>query len=81
MLPSIRGTGNRQKGYPDHNVVVMNRWGNRVFEAAPYNSDWEGNNQFGISFGDELPDGTYYYVIELNDDKTDPVKGWVYIKR
>jgi gliding motility-associated-like protein len=62
-------------------VLVFNRWGNRVFEAAPYNSDWDGTNQFGISLGDDLPDGTYFYILELNDEDNTVHKGWVYIKR
>jgi gliding motility-associated-like protein len=67
--------------YPDNNILVFNRWGNRVFEASPYQNDWEGKNQFGISIGDELPDGTYFYILELNDPDETVFKGWVYIKR
>jgi gliding motility-associated-like protein len=67
--------------FPNHTLVIFNRWGNKVFEAAPYKSDWGGENVFGLSIGNELPDGTYYYIIEYNDGITPPTKGWVYIKR
>lgn len=67
--------------YPDHELIVFNRWGNKVFRAAPYENNWEGQNTFGISIGDELPDGTYYYILELRDEKNIVMKGWVYIKR
>ena len=39
-------------------MQVYNRWGNRVFESDNYNGDWKGDN---------LPDGTYYYVVNGSD--------------
>ena len=35
-------------------VQVYNRWGNKVFESNNYLGDWKGDN---------LPDGTYYYLV------------------
>ncbi|NND95399.1 MAG: tandem-95 repeat protein, partial [Flavobacteriales bacterium] len=69
------------QAYPNNQLLIFNRWGNKVFEAAPYLNDWRGDNQFGISIGDKLPDGTYYYILELNDEDGQIMKGWVYIKR
>lgn len=41
-------------------VQIFNRWGDIVFESDDYQNNWNG--KFG---GQILPDGTYYYVINL----------------
>ncbi|MES2622567.1 MAG: gliding motility-associated C-terminal domain-containing protein [Bacteroidota bacterium] len=46
--------------FPDHEVRIINRWGDEVFFAAPYLNDWAGTWK-----GDELPGATYYYVIHI----------------
>ncbi|MGC9471005.1 MAG: gliding motility-associated C-terminal domain-containing protein, partial [Bacteroidales bacterium] len=52
--------------YPDMVVEVFNRWGERVFYSEGYSSDreWDGTYK-----GKDLPIGTYYYVIRLNDGR------------
>ncbi len=53
--------------YPDNEVQIFNRWGNKVFEAKPYNNNWDGTSKNG----GELPAAAYYYILKLNDpDKT-----------
>ncbi len=42
-------------------LVIMNRWGSEVYSDPAYNNNWGGTNDGG----DELPDGTYYYVLKL----------------
>jgi large repetitive protein len=62
-------------------IVVYNRWGNMVYESQDYQNDWAGLNTKGISFGqDALPDGTYWYIISLNDGSADKI-GYLTIKR
>jgi gliding motility-associated-like protein len=41
---------------PGNTVMVFNRWGKKVFEANDYKNDWAG---------DDLPSGTYYYVVSV----------------
>jgi gliding motility-associated-like protein/uncharacterized repeat protein (TIGR01451 family) len=66
--------------YPNNKVVIINRWGNRVFEAAPYNNDWDGTNQFSPTLGgNELPIGTYFYILDLGND--DVRRGFIYLTR
>lgn len=67
--------------YPDHKVIIFDRWGNKVFEASPYMNDWSGKSKNGLqNRAEELPEGTYFYVIELGgEDK--PVKGYLYLNR
>ncbi len=44
-------------------LIIFNRWGDIVFEAAPYqNGTWEGTTDGGQM----LPEGTYYYVLRLD---------------
>ncbi len=46
--------------YPDHEVRIINRWGDEVFFASPYMNDWIGTWK-----GEELPGATYYYIIRI----------------
>jgi len=50
------------EAYPEHKLIVFNRWGNKVFDAQPYLNDWNGD-----CIGKPLPDGTYYFVLDLGD--------------
>ncbi|WP_155959323.1 T9SS type B sorting domain-containing protein, partial [Flavobacterium saliperosum] len=43
--------------------------------GSGYKDQWYGQS----NSGQELPDGTYYYVIETADGQTKT--GWVYINR
>ncbi len=56
-------------------VQIYNRWGQKVWESTAYSngSGWNGTNQDG----NDLPHGTYYYIIDLNDGNTDPIHGAV----
>lgn len=52
--------------YPNAEVLIMNRWGDIVYEAIGYNNQsvrFEGNSNKGGK--GELPPGTYYYQINL----------------
>ena len=52
--------------YEVNHVHIYDRWGNEVFAVTNYQNDWKGTNQGG----DNLPDGTYYYVIYFDDSDT-----------
>lgn len=58
--------------WPNAQIVVYSRWGQKVFQATNYDNDWDG---------DGLPSATYYYVIELNpiEFNTEPYTGSVTI--
>ncbi|MFW5850853.1 MAG: gliding motility-associated C-terminal domain-containing protein [Bacteroidota bacterium] len=59
---------------PNAVVKIFNRWGAKVYESDGiyYTNPWDGRNKKG----DLLPTGTYYYIIEYNDEKgTEPQAG------
>lgn len=55
--------------YPGNRVFIYSRWGDEVYKTTDYNNT---NNRFtGVAAnGNELAEGTYYYVIELNGRET-----------
>lgn len=65
--------------FPNNVVNIFNRWGQVMYSQKPYNS---GNVWDGTYEGEKLPVGTYYYTIELNDDRfPDPITGPITIYR
>ncbi|HEY5592247.1 MAG TPA: gliding motility-associated C-terminal domain-containing protein, partial [Paludibacter sp.] len=73
----IRGILN----YPNNRFVIFNRWGNKVYEASPYQNNWDGRSMFGLRVGgDELPISTYFYVLDLMDGSA-IFKGTIYLNR
>lgn len=59
--------------FPNCLVEVYNRWGEMLFQSPGYKDKWDGRYK-----GKELPVGTYYYIIKLNDphfpqDYTGPI--------
>jgi len=50
--------------YPNNKVTIVDRSGLLIYTKINYTNDWNG--QFN---GVALPEGTYYYIITLNDGK------------
>ncbi|MBR8535269.1 gliding motility-associated C-terminal domain-containing protein [Carboxylicivirga sediminis] len=59
---------------------VFNRWGNIVYRKDKYQNDWNGISNIGFSIGDELPVGTYYYIIVV-EDTGEKLQGYIYLNR
>ncbi len=64
-------TGN----YPQNEVSIFNQWGDVVFHASPYFNDWKGTFD-----GQDLPVGTYYFVVKFNNNQA-PVSGFLVLER
>ncbi len=64
--------------YPEAEVKIVNRWGSLVFESIGYEFPWNGTL---MNEGRELPVGTYFYRILLNDDNGTEIKGPISIIR
>ena len=72
------------EAHPNNNLVIFNRWGNKVHEVNPYKNMWAGKSDVGLRVdSEELPIGSYFYVLDLGDDFDPPRirKGTVYINR
>ena len=77
--------------YPNNNVKIFNRWGVLVYETENYGILGGNNNLFvGISEGrityeqsQELPTGTYFYIISFEDSNPGQSNytGYIYINR
>ncbi len=67
------------------NLEISNRWGNLVFKAPDYKNEFEGKgNQSNRLMGEDLPDGTYYYIVLATDKTTGTVRkfaGFITLKR
>lgn len=73
----IRGILN----FPENTFVIFNRWGNKVYETSSYKNTWDGKTTLGLRVGgDELPIGTYFYILDLKDG-SDVFKGTIYLNR
>lgn len=68
VIPSL-------KTYTNCEVLIFNRQGQKVYSSKGYNSPWDGTMN-----GQSLPVSTYYYVINLGNDKP-KYTGWLYLIR
>lgn len=61
--------------FQESTMQILNEWGDEVYFAKPYNNDWRGTWE-----GKDLPDGTYFYIFQLEPGA--PIdKGYVTIFR
>ena len=56
-------------------LEIFNRYGMVVYSKNNYSNNWYGQSDSGS----ELPDGTYFYVVE--QDNSPAQTGWIYINR
>jgi gliding motility-associated-like protein len=58
--------------YPTSTTQVFNRYGTLVFKSTGYPKAWDGKYS-----GQDIPSGTYYYVIDLKNGNV--MSGWVMV--
>ena len=62
--------------YPNNTMDIFNRWGNSVYHTESYGTGGNWWNGSGVN------DGTYYYLLKINNNGTSLVKsGYVTIMR
>ncbi len=72
------------ENYPDNKLEIYNRWGNKVFEQAPYDNTWKGTvkNIDGYIFGEGLlPSGTYFYLLDFGVPGVEQLTGYIVIRK
>lgn len=65
--------------YNQADVRIYDRWGQLVFRSVGYAQPWDGKNG-----GKDVPVGTYYYAIDLNDPQLvgmETITGYISIIR
>jgi len=62
-------------------LKIFNRYGTLIYQGGDELGFWDGKSNKGINnVGEQLPVGTYYYVLHLNDSNyKKPLTGWVYM--
>jgi gliding motility-associated-like protein len=61
------------------NLEIYNRWGKLVWTGNNSKADWDGTVPNAIG-GEKAPEGTYYYVLNLNDpDYPNAIVGYLYL--
>ncbi|WP_211166216.1 T9SS type B sorting domain-containing protein [Mucilaginibacter robiniae] len=60
--------------YAENEIMIVNRWGNSVYEKKNYQNDWTG---------DGLSEGTYFYVLKVKNSQGswEVYKGYVTLLR
>jgi gliding motility-associated-like protein/uncharacterized repeat protein (TIGR01451 family) len=63
--------------FPGNSIQIFNRYGQPIFEASDLTIDqvWDGTHK-----GNDAPEGTYYYILDLGPDR-EVSKGWIQLIR
>ena len=65
----------------DFKIEIYNRWGVLLWTGNQNSPDWNGTTTVSSIGIETVPDGTYFYVIHLNDvHYPNPLKGYLYFK-
>ncbi len=54
--------------HPNNHIMIFNRWGDKVYEENSYANDW-----FGTYKDNQLPAGTYFYILMI-EPGTEPIQ-------
>ncbi len=70
VIPCL-ATGN----FSNNIVSIFNQWGDEVYRSTNYQNDWMGTYN-----GEDLPVGTYYYVVDFSNGQQ-PQDGFLVLER
>jgi gliding motility-associated-like protein len=69
------------ENFPGNILYIYNRWGNLIYKAKDYQNNWTGEcNVSGVNYGQKVPAGTYYYILDLNDGQK-PRNGFLILRK
>ena len=68
---------NNLEDFPGNSLEIFNRYGNQIFEAQGMT---DGNTWDGTRKGEQVPAGTYFYILDLGDG-SEISKGWIQLIR
>lgn len=51
----------------EYNIVIFNRWGERIFVSSDFDKGWNGG--LNNNYSDAVPVGAYVYLVRLKDDQ------------
>lgn len=68
--------------FPNNRLIIYSRWEMKVLDEGPYMNDWSGEQKVGNNIGSDinLPEGTYFYILDLGDGQA-ARKGFIYLRR
>jgi gliding motility-associated-like protein len=59
--------------YPSNTMRIYNRWGGLIFEMENYRNTWDGYSPSGQA----LPEGVYFYVLDVFDTENSHYQGTI----
>ena len=63
--------------FPNNRVYVYTRNGQLIFSKNNYTNDWTGLGNDGKN----IPEGSYFYQVDIDGDNQIDLQGWIYIAR
>ncbi|WP_019671178.1 Calx-beta domain-containing protein, partial [Eudoraea adriatica] len=68
---------NDLEDYPDNYLQIFDRYGNKIYDIQGMT---DGNTWDGTRNGEQVPQGTYFYILDLGDG-SEIRKGWIQLIR
>lgn len=67
----------------NYKISIYNRWGVLIWTGNNNTKDWDGHATKGTLLDNQkVPDGTYYYILELNDpENKNPLVGFLFLTK
>ncbi|WP_157893331.1 HYR domain-containing protein, partial [Salegentibacter sediminis] len=62
-----------------YDVMIFNRWGAKIFESDNYQNNWDGQSNKSATGSNQLPSGTYYYILKIRNSGFEPIQGYIYL--
>ncbi len=67
--------------FPNFEIKIFNRYGSIVYEGNQSTPLFNGESNTGITFGNRLPTGVYFYIFDPRDGVTQAFDGNFYLSR